>query len=138
MTKVCSKCKQEKELEKFHKNKFEKSGLHHYCKSCNKIQKKNSYNYEKSKILRISNKYNLSTQQVEELYISQNKKCKICNIEYLMISKHYGLYIDHCHKTGKVRGLLCASCNKLLGDCKDSIEILKSSILYLTESIKIL
>jgi hypothetical protein len=136
MTKVCSKCKQEKELEKFHKNKLGKYGLHHYCKSCNSIQKKKSYNYEKSKVLRISNKYNLTRHQVEELYISQNKKCKICNIESLMISKHKGLYIDHCHKTGKVRGLLCASCNKLLGDCKDSIEILKSSILYLTESIQ--
>jgi len=39
--------------------------------------------------------------------------------------------IDHCHKTGKVRGVICSFCNSLLGYSKDSIEILESAILYL-------
>lgn len=133
MTKVCSRCKQDKEHDQFYKNKFGKLGLHHYCKLCHSVQSKKSYNYEKSKNRLVLNKYKLSVTQVEELYISQNKKCKICNIEHKMVSKHKGLYIDHCHKTGKVRGLLCANCNRLLGICNDNIDILKSSILYLTE-----
>jgi phage FluMu protein Com len=65
------------------------------------------------------------------MYISQNKRCKICNKEYSTVSKHGGLYIDHCHATGEVRGLLCSSCNNLLGQCKDDINILKNAIKYL-------
>jgi hypothetical protein len=131
MKKICSKCKEEKELDQFNKNKSGKHGVHHYCKDCNSIQKKNSYNYVKSKNRRILNAYNLKFEEVEKLYISQNKKCKICNIEHPTVSKHGGLYIDHCHTTGKVRGLLCSKCNMLLGNCNDDISILTSAINYL-------
>lgn len=134
MKKVCSKCKEEKQLTDFHKNKVGKHGVHHYCKSCNSVQKKSSYNYVKSRNRGILNKYNLTLEEVENLYIIQDKKCKICNIEYLSVSKHGGLYIDHCHTTGKVRGLLCSKCNMLLGASNDNISILKSAINYIVDS----
>jgi hypothetical protein len=133
MKKVCSKCKEEKNLTDFHKNKNTKSGLHHYCKDCNSVQKKNSYNYIKYKHRRILNTYKLSFEEVEKLYILQNKKCKICKNEHSSISAHGGLYIDHCHTTGKVRGLLCGSCNVLLGVANDNITILNSAIDYLNK-----
>lgn len=41
------------------------------------------------------------------------------------------LYIDHCHKTNQVRGLLCFSCNSALGHFKDNVESLKKAIKYL-------
>jgi hypothetical protein len=134
MTKICSKCKVDKELDEFNKNKYGKYGLHHYCKSCLSNFKKNSYDYVKSKNRTLLSKYKLNMQQVENLYIMQEKRCKICDIEYPTVSKHKGLYIDHCHNTGKVRGLLCAKCNSLLGSCKDSVVILKSAIDYIINS----
>lgn len=132
MKKVCSKCKIEKQLAEFCKSKNGKLGAHHYCKSCLSIQKKNGYDYLKSKNIALKRYYNLTLQEVENLFTNQNKKCKICNIEYLTVSKSGGLYIDHCHNTKKVRGLICIKCNSLLGNCNDNISILKSAINYLS------
>ena len=43
------------------------------------------------------------------------------------------LAVDHDHKTGKIRGLLCISCNVGLGHFQDDVELLRSAILYLQE-----
>jgi hypothetical protein len=134
MKKICSKCKEEKQIDDFHKNKVGKYGVHHYCKLCNSIQKKSSYNYIKNRNRGILNKYNLTLEEVESLHIAQDKKCKICNVEYPTVSKHGGLYIDHCHTTGKVRGLLCNKCNILLGISNDNVLILESAINYIFNS----
>lgn len=132
MKKTCSKCKKEKSVNDFYKNKYREDGLHHYCKICHSIQNKSSYSYVKSKYRGLKNNYNLNLEELENLYILQNKKCKICNIEHSSVSKHGGLYIDHCHTTGKVRGLLCSRCNLLLGNCKDDVSILNAAINYLS------
>ncbi len=80
------------------------------------------------------NKYNLTQEKYNEILKSQNETCKICKT----YSYHNtNLSIDHCHKTGKVRGLLCRNCNLALGLFNDDIELLKESIKYL-ESNKIL
>lgn len=133
MMKLCKKCNEEKDLSNFHKNKSTKLGVFNYCKKCHSIDRKNSYDYDKSKNRRLINTYNLTTEEVENLYLSQNKCCKICNKEYPTVSKHGGLYIDHCHTTGKVRGLLCSRCNVLLGNCNDNIKILNAAIDYLNK-----
>ena len=41
------------------------------------------------------------------------------------------LNVDHCHETGKIRGLLCHNCNRALGLFKDNVEFLERAILYL-------
>lgn len=46
-------------------------------------------------------------------------------------SKHI---IDHCHTTGKIRGLLCTNCNNMLGKAKDNVEVLKKAISYLEQT----
>ena len=132
--KKCSKCKKEKQFDDFHKNKLGRYGLHHYCKSCNSIQKKSSYNYSKSKKRGLILNYNLTIEELENLFINQDKRCKICNNKYSSVSKHGGLYIDHCHSTGKVRGLLCIKCNILLGTSNDDVLILESAINYINNS----
>jgi hypothetical protein len=131
--KKCSKCREVKPLNEYNKSKSGKFGVHHYCMICLRENKKIHYNHDKAKLRFIQNKYKLNELELNEMFIAQNKKCKICQTKYDLLSRHNGLYIDHCHKTGKVRGLLCMSCNRLLGNCNDNIDILKSSILYITE-----
>ena len=80
-------------------------------------------------------KYKLSVTDVKKMYDEQLGNCKICDNPYDYISKHNGLYIDHCHKTNKIRGLLCAKCNRLLGIWDDNIEILKSAVNYLENNL---
>jgi hypothetical protein len=65
----------------------------------------------------------------------QNNECKICKKPESKTDKRYGriikLSVDHCHKTGKVRSLLCSACNAALGQIDDSIQLLESMINYL-------
>lgn len=72
----------------------------------------------------------------EELLIllnNSNNKCYICNKQENLSKNHEILNIDHCHKTGIVRGLLCNNCNVGIGLFKDNIEILEKAILYLKQ-----
>ena len=75
-------------------------------------------------------KYGLTRETWDAMIIAQNGLCGICANPMV---KHREPCIDHCHDTGKVRGLLCVSCNLGLGKFEDSTEILSRAILYLTK-----
>lgn len=79
----------------------------------------------------LKKKYNLTVDQWEDMLSKQKGKCAICNVHFLDIKEK--LNVDHCHTTGKVRALLCSSCNKMLGNAKDNQDILLKSIEYLKE-----
>jgi hypothetical protein len=68
----------------------------------------------------------------EQMLINQNNTCAICDVKHTDIKK---LHVDHCHKTGEVRGLLCNNCNNGMGKLGDSIERLELVINYLKQSI---
>jgi len=76
----------------------------------------------------LSKKYGLTLEQEIAMKLAQNNSCAICKIELLPRHK---THIDHCHKTGKVREILCNNCNVMLGHAKDSEDILKSALAYL-------
>jgi hypothetical protein len=81
--------------------------------------------------------YNLSWARYIYLKKAQNNSCAICKRPFadrrIGISKVQGVAkcIDHCHKTGLVRGLLCYRCNMGLGLFKDNVDILNQAIKYL-------
>jgi hypothetical protein len=91
-----------------------------YYKNNEKIQK------ERQRRWHLRKKYNLTEEQFEELVIYNNGRCCICHDLPDKI-----LNVDHCHRTGIVRGLLCQDCNVALGLLKDDIQKLKSAIEYL-------
>jgi hypothetical protein len=65
------------------------------------------------------------------MLVSQNNSCAICLIHHSAFSK--ALHVDHNHRTGKVRALLCQSCNHLIGHSKEKIETLGAAIKYLEQ-----
>jgi cell fate (sporulation/competence/biofilm development) regulator YlbF (YheA/YmcA/DUF963 family) len=79
--------------------------------------------------------FGITVYEYEEMYKSQNGKCNICGKEETSYDKKQGvlrrLSVDHDHKTGKVRGLLCSNCNLAIGKMNEDISILKSAIEYL-------
>ncbi len=81
-------------------------------------------------------KYGLTLDQYKIMHNTQNGLCKICgNCETALQpngSEIKDLCIDHCHKTNKIRGLLCHNCNAGLGHFFDNVNSLKSAIEYLT------
>lgn len=88
----------------------------------------------KSKITNLK-KFNLTIEDYEKLKKDQNNVCAICKKPErqtkIKTKEIKDLAVDHCHKTGKIRGLLCFACNGSLGKFEDSIELLQSAIDYL-------
>ncbi len=131
--KICKNCKDEKELELF--NSYEvklKSGTVSIryttnCRTC-----RNAYLNEKrknkplfSRIKTLREKYGLTYKEYEVMLANQNHLCLIC--EDVMTKPN----VDHCHTTGKIRGLLCNSCNVGLGAFKDNPSNLVNASDYL-------
>jgi hypothetical protein len=80
--------------------------------------------------------FGLSLEQYHAMVESQKGCCAICNKQELILSVHgkmRSLAVDHCHATGKVRGLLCTNCNKALGHFKDDVELMSKAIQYLSK-----
>jgi hypothetical protein len=77
-------------------------------------------------------RYGLTVEQVEAL---RSGGCQICGRENGG-GRWDRLHIDHCHKTGRVRGALCDSCNTGLGKFRDDPELLEAAVRYLTASLK--
>lgn len=72
--------------------------------------------------------YKMTGEQFDAMMSNQSGRCAICKGE--PPESRY-LHVDHCHATGKVRALLCNRCNSMLGNARDSAEILQSGIAYL-------
>ena len=78
--------------------------------------------------------YGITLSLYEKIHTEQGGRCKLCGGEgFLMDIKRHSvkLVVDHCHETGKVRGLLCHNCNRALGLLKDNTETLERAIAYL-------
>ena len=73
-------------------------------------------------------KYGVTKEYLIELYQKQEGKCAICEKEP---STQRGLHVDHCHDSGKVKGLLCHGCNTALGSFKDNPNLLTKAIKYI-------
>jgi hypothetical protein len=64
--------------------------------------------------------------------LNKNKSsCEICNSKLILYGKNKTSCIDHCHKTNKVRGVICQRCNSALGMFKDSTQTIRKTIEYL-------
>lgn len=101
-----------------------------YASRWHKINRK--LHPDKYKHQKLMADYGLSLQEFNELREKQNYKCKICSVHENKLPK--AICVDHDHITGKIRGLLCESCNKLLGNAKDNIFLLNKAIEYLNEN----
>lgn len=75
--------------------------------------------------------YGITNGMFLELLASQGNCCAICKTIPSMKGKQGQWNIDHCHDTGKVRGILCSQCNIGIGQLRDSVLLLKSAIIYL-------
>jgi len=76
-------------------------------------------------------KYGITEKQYNEMLSSQSFACAICGSKKTKDERATKLVVDHCHATGKVRGLLCSACNKGIGLFEDSKEALLEAIKYL-------
>lgn len=149
--KTCTKCKVTRPREEFRKQPQNKDGLQSHCKFCQNAAKENwrKRNIERvnahAKGLYLSNPIRAKGRQVQKFFKGlswqesfdkyqsmlkeQNNACEICKTKDHMRALH----IDHCHKSGKVRGLLCHNCNLTLGRMNESVELFQAVISYLNK-----
>tara|TARA_R110001606_G_scaffold253963_1_gene401790 strand:+ start:411 stop:788 length:378 start_codon:yes stop_codon:yes gene_type:complete len=81
---------------------------------------------------KLKKRFNLTVDEYNVILNKQNNCCAICNKHESEIKTN--LHVDHCHTTGKIRGLLCFGCNILLGKAKDNINTLNNAIDYLNNN----
>jgi hypothetical protein len=94
------------------------------CKPCNELIKYKSF---------IRRTYGISYEEYIELKELQGNCCAICKNPDSVTKRTDRLFVDHCHTTGEVRGLLCSKCNHGLGHFNDNPSLLLSAIAYLTQ-----
>lgn len=133
----CYSCRLVKPASEFNKNRFNRGGLRYSCKECD-IQSRKKYkdkNGLRLAHLRLKRLYGISLDHFIFLREKQSNRCAICdstgndNERTLKTS----LVVDHCHKTGLVRALLCHQCNQALGLLRESQRIMESAINYIKE-----
>lgn len=141
-SKKCACCGEAKPTTEFTKRKNrEKWGFYPYCRECKHKKAKEYYldNTEKCKKLarnRDLKKYGITLEDLEKMLRDQDNKCAICGKEIFLFgaSKKITAHVDHDHKTGKVRGLLCQECNTGLGKFMDNTDYLLSAVSYLKKN----
>jgi hypothetical protein len=91
------------------------------------------YTRNKAEILKRqrARKYGLSADEFEAMLATQGGCCAICGSDSAGRKDHEALSVDHCHATGKVRGLLCSKCNTAIGLLNDDPRALLNAAAYL-------
>lgn len=148
--KLCLRCREEKTFDLFPKNRRTKEGIGTYCLTCSaevvrqrrQTEEGAQAHRDSSKRWRDSNttrnkdnhanwRYGLNHGQYDAMLAAQEGKCAICKTT----EPGTGMVrfaIDHCHSSGKVRGLLCSNCNRGLGYFKDDPARIRRAIDYVS------
>ena len=143
--KKCSLCKTEKPRDNFSWQNKKKNKVMSACKLCNRTRQKEkraanpeaqrikdnkSYqkhkehrvnyarvyrkeNPDKTRATNLKAKYGITAKDYDDMFALQEGRCKICSADQSELKRI--LCVDHCHSSGKIRGLLCDTCNKFLG-----------------------
>ena len=138
--KTCVRCGELQPLDGF--TKYTKRGVTRHRATCRKclrpgaLARETRYrNSEKGKLKLAAKKrrsmYGISDEMYSEILTRQKGCCAICH----GAPRSQALGVDHDHKTGKVRGLLCSPCNVALGMLKDDPELLLRAAIYLEENV---
>ena len=90
-----------------------------YCKDCCAERTRSRYNLDKQREYLLKKKYGITPDKYDEMLSKQDYKCYICHKHEDKLDR--SLAVDHCHKTGKVRGLLCWNCNIRLGYLENEV-----------------
>ena len=153
MKKVCTKCGESKILDDFPINPKMKFNRGSWCRKCSTAlnkewqertgykskplsrEKQREYDRKPERRLaarerRLRKNYTLTITEFNELLTSQNKRCAICS-SLKAGGKNNQWAVDHDHKTGLVRGILCHKCNRGLGHFDDDVKLLVNAIEYL-------
>ncbi|WP_326670092.1 endonuclease VII domain-containing protein [Streptomyces canus] len=113
--KYCRTCGEIKPHSEWQRNRSASDGLATLCKSCKAVKGREGH---------LKRHYGLTEAERDEMVASQVGLCVIC-------LKAPAVHVDHCHKTGRVRGVLCFNCNSAIGKLGDDPDAVRRAAAYL-------
>ncbi|WP_107103789.1 MULTISPECIES: endonuclease VII domain-containing protein [unclassified Streptomyces] len=113
--KLCRQCGEVKPHSEWHRNSTASDGLSTRCKVCRRAQGRAGH---------LKRSYGITESERDEMIASQMGVCCICLAAP-------AVHVDHCHETGRVRGVLCFNCNSAIGKLGDDPDTLRRAISYL-------
>lgn len=130
---TCIECKKSKSPTEFYVRNKVKGHLSSSCKECTKerVRKRHESNPSRTKNNALKRQYGITLDEHNKMFDEQNGVCYLCKKPG--DGRWKKLCVDHDHTTGKVRKLLCRSCNTALGQVGDNVELLTNMIQYLKE-----
>ena len=139
-SKVCTSCGETLPISEFYL-RSDTGAYRSQCKSCHGEHSYSTRDKSKHRInsyrSQLKKKYGMDAEAFNVMYEEQEGKCGICDIQLENIftdTEGVRPAVDHCHRTGKVRGLLCTECNSGIGKLKDDPELLRKGIKWLEHS----
>lgn len=133
-SKVCRTCAEPLPLSDFTVHGY-KNGKTHYradCNPCRGKKRRAAYDPEQAKNISLKSLYGVTLEDYDRMAEAQGHKCAICHSTDPR-GNGSRFAVDHDHKTGKVRGLLCGPCNMGIGKLGDDIALLTAAIEYLKD-----
>jgi len=151
-TKYCRGCGEDRPLSEWHKAKDRKDGLATQCKRCVKRRSDKWYqenterkratakryyadNEDRFRENAYRSKYGIGVDDYERMYDEQGGVCALCSKPETAREKWNGkvrrLAVDHCHETGRVRGLLCYRCNHIISCLGDNLNSALKLVRYM-------
>lgn len=144
--KYCGKCQQTKEDGQFNRDRSRADGLQPVCRECTRAYWKAEYasnivkhrarskqrywsDPQKEWGKSLKKNYGMTAETYAKMLAHQGGKCAICALPERVVG--YRLSVDHCHTTGKVRGLLCKRCNVAIGLLNESASVIQNAAAYL-------
>lgn len=133
-TKQCSRCKKVKQLSDFHLRSKSQPWPKSACKECHRERargywKKNPVPKEVQRERNLKKSFGITLAEYNSILEEQGGVCAICGVDACATGRNFA--VDHCHATGKIRGLLCQFCNTALGQFRDDKQILLNAVKYL-------
>ena len=113
--KLCRTCGEVKPHSEWHRNATASDGLSTRCKACRAVQGRQDH---------LKRQYGMTEAERDEMVASQMGLCVIC-------LEAPAVHVDHCHKTGRVRGVLCFNCNSAIGKLGDDPDAVRRAAAYL-------
>lgn len=139
--KACTKCGEVKPLEQFSPHATGKLGRRPWCKPCNAAQARRWARVnreratERRRVSQLPRQYGITAEDFDRMLAQQSGVCAICGSDepnaHGRTGRKFRLSVDHCHSTGRVRGLLCQRCNRAIGLLGDDVGLLQAAIDYL-------
>lgn len=143
--KRCGTCGEAKFVTEFSRRGLNSDRLRSSCKDCVRVYERdrmrrryhNGYRdvmLQSNRRVKLLKQYGLTEADFDAMMVAQEGRCAICGSTETKAKNKKRLTIDHCHKTGVVRGLVCHNCNVGLGTFGDDISVLRAAVAYLAKT----